>query len=252
MEKNMKKYDLKLKQIFIMLIIAGLFIIYAAYMLFMASDEERANMFINELRLSVYHEDFVFGAVCICGLFSVPIVIYMLELLIYKIKNVLILSDDGITYYAPEYKKVFIPKDKIEDIYITDRGQMKVKLKNHEIKKNIRACFWTMLKDIFLGGNANNVFRINLNFIKCDIKEVRKDLMKFNLDSGSREAKELIKEILQKYNYKSIEELKKDEKVLSECVMKLYNMGKFTQVEISAIMEISTSKVSKLIRKALN
>lgn len=252
MENNKKKYDLKIKQVFIMLIIAGIFVIFASYMLFIASDEERFNMFMTELKFSIHHETSAFGAVYICGLFSIPIVIYMLELLIYKIKEVLILEENGITYYAPEYKKVFIPKDKIEDIYITDRGQMKIKLKDYEIKKSIRAFFWTLLKDVFLGGNPKNVFRINLNFIKCDVKEVREYLMQFNLDSGSREANELVKDILQQYNYKNIEELNKDDNALAECVMKLYNMEKFTQVEISAIMKISASKVSKIIRKGLN
>ena len=246
-----KKYDLKLKQIFTILIIAGLFLVFAIYMLFMASDQEKYNMFITELKFSVSHDTSAFGSVYICVLFSIPIVIYMLELLIYKVKDVLILDNSGITYYAPEYKKVFIPKEKIEDIYITDRGQMKIKLKDCKIKKSIRAYFWTILKDIFLGGNPNNIYRINLNFIKCDIKEVREYLMQFNLDSGSSEAKKIVKDILQKYNYKNIEELKKDEKALLECVMKLYNMEKFTQVEIAAIMRISSSKVSKLIRKGL-
>ena len=124
-----KKYDLKLKQIFTILIIAGLFLVFAIYMLFMASDQEKYNMFITELKFSVSHDTSAFGSVYICGLFSIPIVIYMLELLIYKVKDVLILDNSGITYYAPEYKKVFIPKEKIEDIYITDRGQMKIKLK---------------------------------------------------------------------------------------------------------------------------
>ena len=246
-----KKYDLKLKRIFTILIIASLFLTFAIYMLFMSSDQERYNMFITELKSSVKHDTSAFGSVYICGLFSIPIVIYMLELLIYKIKDVLILDNSGITYYAPEYRKVFIPKDKIEDIYITDRGQMKIKLKDYKIKRSIRAYFWTLLKDIFLGSNPNNVYRINLNFIKCDIKEVREYLMQFNLDSGSSEAKEIVKDILKQYNYTDIEELRKDEKALIECVMRLYNMEKFTQVEIAAIMGISSSKVSKLIRKGL-
>ena len=73
---------------------------------------------------------------------------------------------------------------------------MKIKLKDYEIKKSFRAFIWTILKNIFLGANPNNVFRINLNFIQCDINEVRKSLIQFNLDSGSREANELIKNIL--------------------------------------------------------
>lgn len=149
-------------------------------------------------------------------------------------------------------KKVFIPKDKIEDIYITNRNHMKIKLKDYEIKKSFRAFIWTILKNIFLRANPNNVFRINLNFIQCDINEVRKSLIQFNLDSGSREANELIKNILQQYNYKNIEDLKKDEKALTECVIKLYNMEKFTQVEISSMLGINTSKVSKLIRKGFD
>ena len=91
-----------------------------------------------------------------------------------------------------------------------------------------------------------------MNFIQCDINEVRKSLIQFNLDSGSREANELIKNILQQYNYKNIEDLKKDEKALTECVIKLYNMEKFTQVEISSMLGINTSKVSKLIRKGFD
>lgn len=129
---------------------------------------------------------------------------------------------------------------------------MKIKLKDYEIKKSFRAFIWTILKNIFLGANPNNVFRINLNFIQCDINEVRKSLIQFNLDSGSREANELIKNILQQYNYKNIEDLKKDEKALTECVIKLYNMEKFTQVEISSMLGINTSKVSKLIRKGFD
>lgn len=252
MENNIKKYDLKFKKVFINLIIAGLFLVFAYYMLFVASSEEKFNMFMIEYATSIQYNSLTFGSAYICGLFAIPVLIYMLELLIYKTKNVLIIDDDGITYYAPEYKKVFIPKDKIEDIYITNRNHMKIKLKDYEIKKSFRAFIWTILKNIFLGANPNNVFRINLNFIQCDINEIRKSLIQFNLDSGSREANELIKNILQQYNYKNIEELKKDEKALTECVIKLYNMGKFTQVEISSILGINTSKVSKLIRKSLS
>lgn len=62
----------------------------------------------------------------------------------------------------------------------------------------------------------------------------------------------MIKNILQQYNYKNIEDLKKDEKALTECVIKLYNMEKFTQVEISSMLGINTSKVSKLIRKGFD
>ena len=72
---------------------------------------------------------------------------------------------DWMNSRLPEYKKVFIPKDKIEDIYITNRNHMKIKLKDYEIKKSFRAFIWTILKNIFLGANPNNVFRINLNFI---------------------------------------------------------------------------------------
>lgn len=221
-------------------------------MLFVASNEEKFNMFMIEYATSIQYNSLTFGSAYICGLFAIPVLIYMLELLIYKTKNVLIIDDDGITYYAPEYKKVFIPKDKIEDIYITNRNHMKIKLKDYEIKKSFRAFIWTIIKNIFLGANPNNVFRINLNFIQCDINEIRKSLIQFNLDSGSREANELIKNILQQYNYKNIEDLKKDEKALTECVIKLYNMEKFTQVEISSILGINTSKVSKLIRKSLS
>lgn len=252
MENNIKKYDLKFKKVFINLIIAGLFLVFAYYMLFVASSEEKFNMFMIEYTTSIQYNSLTFGSAYICGLCAIPVLIYMLELLIYKIKNVLIIDDDGITYYAPEYKKVFIPKDKIEDIYITNRNHMKIKLKDYEIKKSFRAFIWTIFKNIFLGANPNNVFRINLNFIQCDINEVRKSLIQFNLDSGSREANELIKNILQQYNYKNIEDLKKDEKALTECVIKLYNMEKFTQVEISSMLGINTSKVSKLIRKGFD
>jgi len=103
-----------------------------------------------------------------------------------------------------------------------------------------------------LGHNPQNVFRINLNFIECDIKEIKQDLIQFNLEPDIIEAKEKIIDILKKYDYKSIEELKKDEKALSECVMNLYNMEKFTQTEISVLMKISTSKISKIIRKNLH
>lgn len=252
MEDSIKKYNLNFRNVFIMLIIAGTLIFFAYYMLFGASNEEKFNMFIIEFKTSVRYESSDIGAVYLCGLFAIPVLIYMLELLIYKIKDVLIFSDDGITYYAPEYKKVFIPKDKIKDIYITQRNQIKIILKDYEIKKSIRAIIWTKLKDIYLGNNPKNVFRINLNFIKCDIAEVRKDIMKFNFNPGSSEANEVIKNILQQYNYKNIEELKKDEKALIECVMELYNMEKFTQVEISSMIGINASKVSKIIRKSIN
>lgn len=228
----MKKYNLNLKKVFILLIISALFVMFALYMMFIASDEEQYNMHLTELKYSLTHDTSVFGSVYICGFFSFFILIRMLALLIYKIKDVLILEEKGITYYSPKYRKAFIPKDKIKDIYITDRGQMKILLKEKIYYKNI--------------------FIINLNLIKCDIKEIREALMDFNLDSGSSEAKEEITAILEEYNYSNIEDLKKDKKALAECVMKLYNMEKFTQVEISAIMRISTSKVSKIIRNNLN
>ena len=48
MENNIKKFDLKLKRVFIILIIVGLFLTFAYYMLCIASDEERFNMFMIE------------------------------------------------------------------------------------------------------------------------------------------------------------------------------------------------------------
>ena len=46
-------------------------------------------------------------------------------------------------------KKVFIPKDKIEDIYITNRNHMKIKLKDYEIKKALELLFGLYLKIYF-------------------------------------------------------------------------------------------------------
>jgi len=248
----MKKYSLNLKKVFILLIISILLAMFAYYMLFIASDEEKHTMFIYALKYSTSSHQLLFGCVFTCGVFAFLIIIYMLELLIYKIKDILILEENGITYYAPEYKKVSIPKDKIQDIYIAQTGQMKIILKDYEIKRGFRARFWTKLKDMALGHNPRNIFRINLNFIKCDIKEIKEDLIQFNLEPDITEAKEEIKEILEQYNYSNVEELKNNEKALAECVLKLYNIEKFTQVEISAILKISTSKVSKIIRKELN
>lgn len=252
MDDNIKKYDLKASKVIILLIISIIAIMAALYMLFIATNKEKFDMFINDLIFSIRQKQAVFGSVYTCGFFAILIGIYMLQLLMYKIKGVLVLSHDGIKYYAPEYGEVYISKDKIEDIYITSNDQMKIKLKNYELKRSFRAKLWTSLKDIILGSNPKTIFRINLNFIKCDIKEVREYLMQFELDAGSEEAKEEIKDILEKYNYKNLEELKIDEKALGECVMKLYKMEKFTQLEIASILKISANKVSKLIRKGLS
>ena len=80
MKDNIKKYDLKLKQIFTMLIISGIFVIFALYMLFMVSNEERYNMFITELKFSAHHQISAFGSVYICGLFAIPISITYLNI----------------------------------------------------------------------------------------------------------------------------------------------------------------------------
>ena len=252
-----KKYNLNLKKVLLMLIIALGILLFVYYIFFIMSDEERRVFFASH-RYRRYHRYTIrnyYGiewAIIIGGFLSIPTIIYMIELLVYKINGKLVFSNEGITYYTPEYGKVFIPKDKIEDISITEKGHMKIKLKNYEIPKKLRARFWTSFKNWFLGSNAKNIFRIDLSFIKCDIKEVREDLMQFNLDPDSKAANQLVKEMLEKYNYNNIEDLKNDEKALSECIIKLYNMERYTQIEISSITKTSRNKVSKTIKKWLN
>lgn len=87
MENNIKKYDLKFKKVFINLIIAGLFLVFAYYMLFVASSEEKFNMFMIEYTTSIQYNSLTFGSAYICGLCAIPVLIYMLELLIYKINS---------------------------------------------------------------------------------------------------------------------------------------------------------------------
>jgi hypothetical protein len=250
MDKDIKKYNLKLKTILIDVVVMGIFILFGCHM-FTASPEEKIEMLIVEIKYNLFRNGYVLGSVYICTIYFIPIMIYMLEMLVYKRKDVLILESEGITYYAPDHGKVFIPKDKIDDIYITAHNQMKIKLKNYEIKKSIRAKIWGIVKSMYFGYNPKNIFMIDLKLVKCDTNEIRKQLMDLNLDQGSSEANKLIKEMLERYNYKTVEELKNDENALAECVMQLYNMGNFTQIEIATLTKTSSSKVSKIIRKGL-
>jgi len=249
MENSIKEYNLRVKKVLIFLFIAGVFVAFAGYMFFLASDKEKLDMFLYELKFSIHQQQGVFGSVYICGLLAIPMLVYMIELLICKTKGVLVLSNEGIAYYAPEYGRIFIPAEKIEKIYITDVKHMKIALKDYEIKEGLRAKILKSLKNIFLGGNAKGVFRINLNFIDCDEKEVRDNLFCFNLLPGAKEANELIADICTKYNCKDIEELKNNKDALKECINGLSNMEKFTQKEIAAITKTSTSKVSKILSK---
>ena len=252
MNENKKSYDLRVKKVLLVLFAASVFVFFSIYMMFFASDKEKLDMFLYDLRFSLRYGEAIIGSLYTCGVFALFIIIYNLELILYKIKQILILSNEGITYYSPEYGKVFISKNQIEDIYITDVKQLKIILKETGFKKSFRAKFWTSLKDMMLGSNPKNVFRINLNFVKCDVDEIRQYLMEYGLDSDSNEANKLVQDLCKKYNISNVNELKNNEIALSECVMELYNTGKLTQKDMAAVTKTNTNKISKIIRKGLS
>ena len=77
-QNNIKKYNLNLKKVFILLIISILFVVFAFYMVFLSSDEEKYNLFLYELKYSIGSNTLVFGYICTCGVFEFLIVLYML------------------------------------------------------------------------------------------------------------------------------------------------------------------------------
>ena len=240
-----KSYNLNSKKVVIMIIISLVCVAFSIWFNIYATIGQRFRAFATEIR-----EDEPLGSVFIFGIIMLLVLIYNLELLIYKRKNILEISENGIVYYAPEYGRMEFLKENIKDIYFVDKGVftlLKIKL-DKEYKKGIRARFWNFLKASFITGIDSKVFRINLAFIKCNKEEIQELINNCCLDAGTDEVKEIINTILKKYNISNINELNQNETALKECVMELYKMETFTQNEISVLTKTSVNKISKIIK----
>ena len=246
------KYDLKVKRVVCFLIALVIFLALLIYFMFFSPDYQREKLLLYSLKYSSKNNIIISEIILMSIFLSTFTIIYMIKSLFYKRKDILILSEDGITYYAPEYGKVYIPKDKIKDAYVTNRNSMKIILNNYTIKKTFRIRFWSFFKDLFQGLPHENIFRINLNFIDCDKKEIQNLLLSLNLDMDGGEAYTVINNICKQYNYNNIDELKNDEKALSDCIIQLYKLENLTQSEIASLTKTNTTKVSKIIRNSLD
>lgn len=240
-----KTYDLNVKKVLLLEAFLVLCITWLIDVVFFQPEEILTDR--DSLSFFYRYGMTVDSVIIIGGILIMLAVIYNLELLLYKRKNVLVLEETGITYYAPEFGKRKVEKENIQNIYFTG-SELKIKLKQPK-DIGIRAKFWNFLKESFYSGISEDVFRVNLQFIKCNVDEVQESIMKMNLDRGSEEARRIIDEVVKKYDLYGVEAIKENEAALIECIMGLYHLDQLSQKEIAFFIKSSTSKVSKIIRK---
>lgn len=219
-KEKIKKYDLNIKLIFTIFILCIVTISFSIYIAFFASIEEQIRYHYIMMITIKQHVPFV------SGIFLIPYVIYLIALLIYKRKSVLVIYENRIEYYSLKKGKIVIEQQDIIDIYVTNKLVIKYK-----------------------ANNETKILNIDLMYIKCDKDEIRQEIIKFKPENEI--IKNLLSNILKEYNIKNVFELKDNPKAFEDCVIRLYNMNELTQLEIATLLNTNSTKVSKIIRKSI-
>ena len=242
-------YNLNIKKILIHLLLTTPLIFFMFFMIFKANNEDKEQLAKKELVYSIKYNAPI-GSVYIAGIYCLIVDIYFLELLIYKRKNVLNITENEIIFFAPEYGKIIFYKNDVKNI-ILNNNYLKIIIKSN-IKKGIRAKIWSFLKSFIHGFNPKNTFIINLKYINCYEKDLRYLLVKYKYFPNSQKANYIINDIMQENNIKSINELKQNKEIFELCILKLYELDNFSQANIAAILQTNPTKVSKTIRQIIN
>lgn len=242
----MKKYDLNIKRVVVVLLLSAVVIWLAVYMCFFSTMEEKIDITVT--LSTVIGNPFV---IYIGGIVMFLVSIYMIKLLLYKRKDILIISDDKINYSNPIYGDIEIQKSFIDDIYISTAGHVKIICKNLKYEKKHRMKFWLCFLGLFSGHENNNIFTINTDFIKIlDVQEFQKLILQ--LRPSSENVNSIIENKLKEYNISNVSQFKEYPQALDECIIAIYELNKLTQQEIALVLDTTVNKVSKTIRKYLN
>ena len=219
-KEKIKKYDLNIKLIFTIFILCIVTISFSIYATFFASIEEQIRYHYIVTMSIKQHVPLV------SGIFLIPYVIYLIALLTYKRRSVLVIYENRIEYYSLKKSKIVIEQQDIIDIYVTNKLVIKYK-----------------------ANNETKILNIDLMYIKCDKDEIRQEIINFKPENEI--IKNLLSNILKEYNIKNVFELKDNPKAFEDCVIRLYNMNELTQLEIATLLNTNSTKVSKIIRKSI-
>jgi len=244
----MRTYNLSIKKVLISLIVLSTIMIPSIYIVFFAPLDITSDFYDRYYRSG---REVSVGVLPVI-IYSFIYILYILELIIYKRKEVLIISQEGIKYSTPIYGNIEIPKHTIDDIYISNRNQLKIRYKNLKFKNNIRTKLWNFCISLFIFDTVltDNTFTIPLNFLKYDsIQEIENVILE--LDPDTNEARKLINDKLKKYKISDINQLKENTLALNELVIEIHQLKKVKQKDIASILNISTYKVSKIIKNDL-
>lgn len=224
-------------------------IFFMFFILFEADNEAKEQLAKKELVYSIRYNAPI-GSLYIAGIYCLIVDIYFLELLIYKRKNVLNITENEITFLAPEYGKIIFYKNDVQNI-ILNTNYLKVIMKSN-IKKSIRAKIWSFLKNFIYGFNPKNTFIINLRYLICYEKDLRYLLVKYEYFPNSQKANYIINEIMKENNIKSTNDLKQNKEIFELCILKLYEIDNFSQANIASILQTNPTKISRIIRQNIN
>lgn len=219
-EEKIEKYDLNLKLIFFILAVCIGSVCFSLYIIFFSSLQEALHY--QAIIMIATGEPVYAGS----GILLIPYIIYLIALVVYKRRNVLIIYENKIEYYNLLKGKMIIEKKAINDIYISE----KLVVKYNE-------------------NNKTKTLSINLIYIKCDKDEMRKALI--NLKPQNDIIKNIVSNVLKQYSLKDINQLKEHKEAFEECVIKLYKLNELTQQELASLLNTNPTKVSKIIRKTI-
>lgn len=219
-KEKIERYDLNLKLIFFILAVCIGSVCVSLYIIFFASLQEALHY--QGIAMIATREPVYAGS----GILFIPYIIYLLALVVYKRKNVLIIYENKIEYYNLLKGKIVIEKKSINDIYISEKLVVKYN-ENNKIK----------------------TLNINLMYIKFDKDKMRKAII--NLKSENDVIKNIVSNILKEYNLKDLNQLKEHKEAFEDCIIKLYKVNELTQQEIASLLNTNSTKVSKIIRKTI-
>lgn len=244
-----KNYDLNIKRVVKKIII--LTIIFCGFLMgyILIENNEtfkdsmtKTLLFSEEPMYAIYPKAmFMVGAII-----TILYDLYLIILLLYRRKKVLSISENKIIYYSPDYGKLEISNEQIENIMFSN-NQLKLDFGKKKLKKKLSYIILGFIRSLWEFRSFSEVFIINLDYIKCDPNEVLKKTLECGLGKGSKEAVDIINKTLETNNCKEIKQLSKES--LEKLVIDLYNSEKLTQYKIAILTGISANKVSNLIKK---
>ncbi len=126
----MKQYGINIKECLKALIPGIFFLILGIFLIIVTTPQD---MIQTELVMATMNDSVFYPYGCtayIVTVLSALLIIYFLERMLYKRKNTLSFSKDGIIYYCPENGKIEIKKEDIQNLYIDSDNLLRVIVKS--------------------------------------------------------------------------------------------------------------------------